>query len=159
MLPLQAVPLIFISLTQPQAEAWCRKYFGLFPLDWSATYGDRLWCWNAPASLTIPICLGEPWMSGGNDWGMERQRERKGGRMMEWLLNIQQAAKSMQGVVGRLLHYGGASELHLFISLFFPLSILDPQHLSSHLCVAPFQFPSVTFPNCNCFIFFPVYFC
>lgn len=59
-------------------------------------------------------------MSGGNDWGLERQRERKGGRMMEWLLNIQQAAKSMQGVVGRLLHYGGASVLHLFISLFFP---------------------------------------
>ena len=37
---------------------------------------------------------------------------------MEWLLNIQQAVKNMQGVVGRLLHYGGASLLHLFISLF-----------------------------------------
>lgn len=44
----------------------------------------------------------------------ERERERKGGRMMEWLLNIQQAAASMQGVVGRLLRYGGASGLFTF---------------------------------------------
>ena len=47
--------------------------------------------------------------------------------MMEWLLNIQQAVKSMQGVVGRL-HYGGASVLHLFISPLF--SILVPRLLS-----------------------------
>lgn len=43
--------------------------------------------------------------------------------MMEWLLNIQQAVKSMRGVVGRLLYYGCASVLHLFIS-FFPFSLV-----------------------------------
>lgn len=55
-----------------------------------------------------PHLLGQAVDERGNDGGMERQRERKGGRMMEWLLNIQQAVKSMQGVVGRLLLYGGA---------------------------------------------------
>lgn len=83
-------------------------------------------------------------MSGGMTEGWrDRERERKGGRMMEWLLNIQQAAKSMWGVVGRLLHYGGASVLHLFISL-FP-SILVLQLLSSYLCVALLQFLSPLF--------------
>lgn len=65
-----------------------------------------------------PHLLGQAVDERGNDGGMGRQRERKGGRMMEWLLNIQQEVKSMQGVVGRLLHYGGPSVLHLFISLF-----------------------------------------
>lgn len=60
--------------------------------------------------------------------------------MMEWLLNIQQAVKSMQGVVGRL-HYGGASVLHLFISPLF--SILVPRLLSSVSSV-PLVFFSVT---------------
>lgn len=84
-----------------------------------------------------PHLLGQAVDERGNDGGMERQeeRERKGGRMMEWLLNIQQAVKSMQGVVGRL-HYGGASVLHLFISL-FP-SISGPQLLSRVVSVALF---------------------
>lgn len=125
MLPLQAVPLILISLSLAQAKAmhmWCAMWeiLRLFPLNWRAARRDRLQCWNVPSSLTIPICLGRPRMREGmtEEW-RDRERERKGGRMMEWLLNIQQAVKSMQGVVGRLL-YGGASVLrHFFFFLFW----------------------------------------
>lgn len=78
-------------------------------------------CATEPYNLHLP---GQAVDERGNDGGMERQRERKGGRMMEWLLNIQQAAKNMQGVVGRLLHYGGASVLHLFISPFPSILVL-----------------------------------
>lgn len=75
-------------------------------------------CATEPYNPHLP---GQAMDEGGNDGGMERRRERKGGRMMEWLLNIQQAVKSMQGVVGRL-HYGGASVLHLFVSFSFYFS-------------------------------------
>ena len=55
----------------------------LFRLDRSAARGDRLWCWNAPPSLTIPICLGRPRMSGGmtegwRHWEREERRQNDG---------------------------------------------------------------------------------
>lgn len=68
--------------------------------------------------------------------------------MMEWLLNIQQAVKSMQGVVGRL-HYGGASLLQLFISFSFyfsttasELNVFFPPLLYSHNLIFPAVFSS-----------------
>lgn len=100
-----------------------------------------------------PHLLGQAVDERGNDGGTERQRERKGGRMMEWLLNIQQAVKSMQGVVGRLLHYGGASVLHLFISL-FP-SILVLQLLSSVFSVRPVFQPFFHHSSLDIPSFFP----
>lgn len=90
-----------------------------------------------------PHLLGQAADERGNDGGMETLRGRRGGRMMEWLLNIQQAVKSMQGVVGRL-HYGGASVLHLFISSLF--SILVPRLLSSVSSV-PLVFFLSLFPD------------
>lgn len=90
-----------------------------------------------------PHLLGQAADERGNDGGMETLRGRRGGRMMERLLNIQQAVKSMQGVVGRL-HYGGASVLHLFISSLF--SILVPRLLSSVSSV-PLVFFCHSFPT------------
>lgn len=74
---------------------------------------------------------------------------------MEWPLNIQQAVKSMQGVVGRL-HYGGASVLHLFISFSFYFST---RLLDSFLSVAQFFFSLfflslLFFGFCFCFFLF-----
>lgn len=67
-----------------------------------------------------PHLLGQAVDEGGNDGGMEGWRGRKRGGMMEWLLNIQHAAESMQRVVGSL-HYAPpirAPSLHLFLSYF-----------------------------------------
>lgn len=55
-----------------------------------------------------PHLLGQAVDEVGNDGGMEGWSGRKRGGMMEWLLNIQHAAESMQRVVGRL-HYGHAA--------------------------------------------------
>lgn len=84
MLPLQAVPLILISLSLAQAKAmhmWRAMWevLRLFPLDWRATARrDRLRCWNVPPSLTIPICLGRPRMREGmtEEW-RDREREER----------------------------------------------------------------------------------
>lgn len=73
--------------------------------------------------------------------------------MMEWLLNIQQAVKSMQGVVGRL-YYGGTSVLFFFLFSFhgfWTVSCLLPQSFNCH----SFTFPadSSSFPPVSALIF------
>lgn len=75
-----------LTLAQAETPRMWRTVWEMlqpFPLDWSAARGDRLRCWNAPPSLTIPICLGKPWMSGGMTEGW-RDRERERGEEAEW---------------------------------------------------------------------------
>lgn len=91
---------------------------------------------STPRQIAMPECATEPYNphllgqaveEGGNDGGMEGWIGRKRGRMMEWLLNIQHAAESMRRVVGSL-HYGAASQLHVFV---FSSKFLEKQHLFS----------------------------
>lgn len=79
----------FFPLTLAQAKTlhmWCAMWEILrpFPLYWRAACRDRLWCWNAPQSLTIPICFGMAMVEGGNDGEMERRRDGERGKKAEW---------------------------------------------------------------------------
>lgn len=126
MLPLCAVPPIFISPTRAQAEAHMRRsvWETLRPPPPHKPES------STPRQIVMPECATEPYNphllgqaveEGGNDGGMEGWIGRKRGRMMEWLLNIQHAVESMRRVVGSL-HYGAMSQLHLFI-FFFPILV------------------------------------
>lgn len=123
MLPLRAVPPIFISPTWAQAEAHMRRsvWETLRPSSPPSPSPEPES--STPRQIVMPECATEPYNphllgqaaeEGGNDGGTGGWTGRKRGRMMEWLLNIQHAAESMRRVVGSL-HYGAASRLHVFI--------------------------------------------
>ena len=89
----------------------------------------------------------------GNDGRMERRRERKGGRMMEWLLNIQQAGRSMQGVVGRLQFSISYLSLFLILALKFPSSGFFVPCIFVVLCHYTFRILLSLFALPSCLLF------
>lgn len=129
MLPLRAVPPIFISPTWTQAEAHMRRSVWETLRPPPPPQPES----STPRQIAMAECATEPYNphllgqavkeGGRDDGGMEGWIGRKRGRMMEWLLNIQHAAESGRRVVGSL-HYGS-------ISSSFSFQFVEQQHLFS----------------------------